>query len=221
MTSLWLFDQIWPTLTISVSIKRWHVAAPSFSQIRVSHMLLVAPTALLVQVRCSCCANRGLCARGIDAMEAWAATIAAAGARLLPARGADRTVVWTTKGARHWCGLLLLPLYIWFVLARGEGYGGATAFLLVMVALLHLHRACDVNEGWRWCRFWLVSLLNAWRPAVVVLLVWICKAATVVAKQWQRKRFQSCGGCRDWCRCCRRDPWLTVVRRWKHGEDGV
>jgi len=58
-----------------------------------------------------------------------------------------------------------------------------------------------------------------WRPVVVVLLVRICKAAAAVAKQWQRKRFQSCGGChdwcsgcRDWCRCCLRDPWLTVVR---------
>jgi len=102
--------------------------------------------------------------------------VAAAGAmtvvdaRLLLAKGADGTMVWTTNGACHWCSLLLLPssalaLYIWFVFARGEDDGGATAFLLVMVVLLRLHRARDVYEGWRWCRFWLVSLLNAWRCA--------------------------------------------------------
>jgi len=47
-----------------------------------------------------------------------------------------------------------------------------------------------------------------------------CEEYVVVAKQWQRKRFQSCGGCRDWWRCCRRGPWLTVVWQQKHGEDG-
>jgi len=73
--------------------------------------------------------------------------MAVTGARLLPARGADGFVVWTTNGARHWCNLLLLPLCIWFVLTCREDDGGAIAFLLVMVALLRLHRASDVNEG--------------------------------------------------------------------------
>jgi len=73
--------------------------------------------------------------------------MAATGAQFVPARGADGTMVWTTNGARHWYGLLLLPLCIWFVLARREDDGGATVFLLVMVALLRLHRARDMNEG--------------------------------------------------------------------------
>ena len=38
------FDQLWP---FQCALRWWHVVAPSLSQIRVSHMLVVAPTTLL------------------------------------------------------------------------------------------------------------------------------------------------------------------------------
>jgi len=66
---------------------------------------------------------------------------------------------------------------------------------------------CELMQRWS-CALWLMAAARRWFSQLCTGYAF--SALTKVCSRMVHAGWR-CSGGHDWCRCCRRDPWLTVV----------